>query len=184
VPFERVRELIGKGGDKLLKEVANLSDESPLGKRITAARAELFLREYLPQLRAFPKARDLLLRLRQDGYTLVAATSAKSTEANALLDVCGAIELVHAQTSSDEADNSKPDPDIIRAALGKAGVAAQAALMLGDTPYDITAARRAGVGTVALRSGGWDDTALAGATAIYDDCADLLAKYTGSPFAR
>jgi HAD superfamily hydrolase (TIGR01509 family) len=184
VPFERVRSLIGKGGDKLLIQAAGIDKGSPEGKRIDAARAERFMRGYLPHLKPVPGARQLLERMREDGLTLVVATSAKKAEMDALLDICKAQDLVHAETSSDDADKSKPDPDIIVAALQKAKAAPTAALMLGDTPYDVDAARRAGVDALAVRSGGWDTAALDGAIAIYDDVADLLARYADSPLGR
>ena len=183
VPFEQLRSLIGKGGDKLLAETVGVDKNSPAGKAIDAQRAQLFLREHLPRLRPLPGARELILRLRAEGLRLIVATSAKSQEMNALLELCGVRHYIQAHTSSDEAERSKPDPDIVQAALGKAAVPASAALMLGDTPYDVEAAARAGVGTVALRSGGWNDDALAGAVAIYDHAAQLAARYETSPFA-
>jgi HAD superfamily hydrolase (TIGR01509 family) len=184
VPYERVRSLIGKGGDKLLIQASGVEKDSAEGQRIDKARAERFRRDYMPHLKPFPKARELLARLREDGLSLVVATSAKQAEMDALLEICGAKDLVHARTSSDDADKSKPDPDIIQAALEKAQAAPTAALMLGDTPYDIDAARRGGVDSVAVRSGGWDTAALDGAIAIYDDVADLLARYADSPLGR
>jgi HAD superfamily hydrolase (TIGR01509 family) len=184
VPFERVRSLIGEGGDKLLIQVAGIEKDSPEGQRIDKARGERFMCDYMPHLKPLPKARELLGRMREDGLTLVAATSAKKAEMDALLELCGANDLVHAATSSDDADRSKPDPDIIQAALVKAKATPTAALMLGDTPYDIDAARRAGVDALAVRSGGWGTEALDGAIAIYDDVADLLARYADSPLGR
>jgi HAD superfamily hydrolase (TIGR01509 family) len=184
VPLERVRSLIGKGGDKLLIQAAGIEKDSPEGKRIDEARADRFMRGYLPHIKPVARARDLLARMREDGLTLVVATSAKKAEMDALLDICGATDLVHAETSSDDAEKSKPDPDIIVAALHKANAAPTAALMLGDTPYDVEAARRAGVDALAVRSGGWDTAALDGAIAIYDDVADLLARYGDSPLGR
>jgi HAD superfamily hydrolase (TIGR01509 family) len=184
VPFDRLRALIGKGGDKLLAEVARIDKETPQGKQIDQLRERTFVRDYLPRLKPFPKARELLLRLREDGLRLVVATSAKRSEMDALLELCGASDLVHAHTSSDEADKSKPDPDIIQAALRKAEASAGECSMLGDTPYDVEAAGRCGVSAVGLRSGGWGDAELEGALAIYDDVADLLAHYEQSPFAQ
>jgi len=184
IAFEKIRVLIGKGGDKLLVEVAGIEKESPQGKQIDQRRAQLFARDHLPRLKAFPKARELLVRLRGDGLRLVVATSAKGAEMDALLEICEAKDLLHASTSSDDAESSKPDPDIIKAALQKAGTSASESVMLGDTPYDVEAARRGDVGTVAVRSGGWEDDALDGALAIYDDVADLLARYDNTPFAR
>jgi HAD superfamily hydrolase (TIGR01509 family) len=183
LPFARVRALIGKGGDKLLAEAAGIDKESALGKQIDQRRERTFMRDFLPRLKPFPGARELLLRLRDDGVRRVVATSAKRSEMEALLDICGASGLIDAHTSSDDADNSKPDPDIIQAALQKAGVPASASVMLGDTPYDLEASSRCDVGSVAVRSGGWEDAALASALAIYDDVADLLAHYAESPLA-
>lgn len=184
VTFEQVKALIGKGGDKILRELAGIDVESEQGKEIEELRGQLFMREYLPQLRPFPKARDLLLRLREDGLYLVIATSAKQAEMDALLDVCGAHGIVDACTSSDDAERSKPDPDIIYAAMAKAEALASECLMLGDTPYDVESARRAYVPTVALRTGGWPDSELAHAVAVYDDVADVLAHYARSPFVE
>lgn len=184
VPFERVRELIGKGGDKLLPEVTGLEDSSPEGKRISEHRSRHFQQAYLPQLKPFPGARELLARMHAAGLRLVVATSAKEEEMAALLRICGAEPFVQARTSSDDADNSKPDPDIVEAALRRAGAKPEEALMLGDTPYDVEAAARAGVRAIALRSGGWSDMALQGALAIYDDVADLLGHYDQSVLAQ
>ena len=116
------------------------------------------------------------------GLTLVVATSAKEAEYEKLVQIAGVEGVVDDQTTADDASRSKPDPDIIVAALKKAEVAPAEAVMLGDTPYDVQAARAAGVGCVALRSGGWTDEDLGDALAVYDDPADLLAHYDTSPF--
>lgn len=184
VAFERVRALIGKGGDKLLAEAAGLDKASPHGKEIDHWRERAFMRDHLPRLKPFPMVQELLVRLRDDGLRLVVATSAKRAEMDALLDICGARHLMHAHASSDDAEKSKPDPDIVQAALQKADVPAAESLMLGDTPYDVEAAQLGGVSTVAVRSGGWNDAALQSALAIYDDVADLLSHYDASPFTR
>jgi len=184
VVFERVRPLIGKGGDKLMPEVIGLDSESEEGKHIEERRSKIFLERYLPKLEPFPRARELLERFRAEGLRLVVATSAKKEEMDPLLKLCGGSDIVTDRTSSDDAEQSKPDTDIVTAALDRAEVAADEALMLGDTPYDVEAAMPVGVGTVALRSGGWDDTALAGAIAIYADARDLLQRYEQSPFRR
>jgi phosphoglycolate phosphatase-like HAD superfamily hydrolase len=117
----------------------------------------------------------------EHGVKLVVASSAKEEELKGLLKVCGADRFIEAKTSSDDADKSKPDPDIVHAALGSIGLPASEVLMLGDTPYDIEAAGRAGVAVIALRCGGWGDAQLARAIAIYDDPADLLKRFDESP---
>jgi HAD superfamily hydrolase (TIGR01549 family) len=182
VTFDRVRWLIGKGGDKLLPEVTGIEEDSPRGKELTKRRSHIFQRTYLPQLRAFPGAKALLERMHKYDLRLVAATSASDDEMDSLLEKTGAQNLFFRATSSDDAERSKPDPDIVRAALRKAGCRPSGAIMLGDTPYDIEAAIQAGVRVVALRSGGWPDDRLQGALAIFDDPQSLLADYERSPF--
>jgi phosphoglycolate phosphatase-like HAD superfamily hydrolase len=115
----------------------------------------------------------------------VVATSAGADELALLLRQAQVDDLIEQATTSDEAGRSKPDPDIVCAALAKGGLRPEAAIMLGDTPYDIEAAARAGVASIAFRCGGWwDDRALAGALAIYDDPAALLADFDRSPLVR
>ena len=182
--FERVRELIGEGGDKLLPQVTGLDLESHEGKRLSTERAVLFRRTYLPKLRAFPKAEALLRRLSGAGLRLVVASSAKRDELRPLLKLCGALPFLEHQTSADDAERSKPDPDIVQAALRKSECSPAEAVLLGDTPYDVLSAAKAGVRTVALRSGGHPDSALRRALAIYDDVADLLDNFETSVFAQ
>lgn len=183
VPFERVRDLIGKGGDKLLPETIGVEKDSAEGEKIAARRSFLFKTRYLPKLEAFPQAKKLLEALRARGLSLVVATSAQEDELAALLAIGGLDDVMDHAATSDDAKASKPEPDIVNAALRKAGCRPSEAVMLGDTPYDVKAATRAGVAIVALRCGGWDDHDLAGAAAIYDDARDLLAHLDASPFA-
>jgi len=181
IPFEQIRPLIGKGGDKILPELTGLDPESGEAKRLGETRSEIFLERELPTLRATPGARALLERMKAEGLELVVATSAKSTEVRALLEQTGVSDLIQLASSSDDAERSKPDPDIVQAALRLSGSEAAHSAMLGDTPYDVAAAARARVPAIALRCGGWwGDDALAAAVAIYDDPAELVAKWEGS----
>lgn len=183
VSFERIRPLIGMGGDKILPELVGLDPDSTEAQRMSERRGEIFRTQELPHLTAAPGARDLLLRFRADGYELSVATSAKAADVKATLEQAGVADLIETATSSDDAERSKPDPDIVRAALQRSKRPASHALMLGDTPYDIEAATRARVRIVALRCGGWwSDKSLGGAEAIYDDPAALLARYDDSIF--
>jgi HAD superfamily hydrolase (TIGR01509 family) len=182
IPVERVRPLIGMGGDKLLPRLTGLDHESDRAQLLTARRNEIFNAMYLPHLRAFPCVHELLARFKASGLALVVATSAQKQELNALLEQAGLEELVDRKTSSSDADRSKPDPDIIHAALERGKLRPDEVLMLGDTPYDVAAAAHAGVSTVAFRCGGWSDRALSGAVAIYDDAEALLERYETSPF--
>lgn len=181
---DHVRRLIGKGGDKLMPEVAGIDKDSERGQAISARRSQLFLEEYLPRLRAFPRARDLVARMRAQGLSVTVATSAKAEEVKAMLRVADVLDLVDIGVSSGDVEHSKPDPDVVVAALKRARLAPGEAILLGDTPYDVGAGGRAGVAVVGLRCGGWDDASLEGAIAIYDDPANLLAGYDHSPFAK
>jgi HAD superfamily hydrolase (TIGR01549 family) len=181
IRFEQVRPLVGMGGDKLLPILTGLDHESPKGKRLTERKKALFEQKYLPHLEPTRGARQLLEHMVAEGLTLVIATSASDDEMRALLDRASVADLIDAATSSADVESSKPEPDVIGAALEKGRLRADEAVMIGDTPYDIAAAVRAGVPTIALRCGGWwDDLALGAAVAIYDDPADLLAQYDDS----
>ena len=184
IGFTEVRRLIGMGGDRVLPRLTGVEEESAEGERWSERRGEIFRERHLPGLRPFQGARALLERMRADGYRLVVASSASEEDLGLLLEKAGVADLVEERTSSGDAESSKPAPDIVEAALASAGVEPREALMLGDTPYDVEACLRAGVPIVALRSGGWDDRALRGAAAVYDDPADLLARYDASPLAR
>lgn len=180
--FDEIRRRIGKGGDKLVWEVVGLDkDEDPKAKAASEDRSRMFLDEFAPKLKGFSGARELIERLKADGLKIVVASSAQDKELGTLLEIAGVADLIEHETSSDDAEESKPDPDIILAALEKSGLAADRALMIGDTPYDVEAAARAGVATIAVRSGGWGDDDLKGAIAVYQDVADLLAHYDESP---
>jgi HAD superfamily hydrolase (TIGR01509 family) len=184
VTFERVRPLIGMGGDKLLPEVAGISADSAEGQAISERRREIFRQRFLPTLQPTRGANALLEHLRDDRMTLVVASSAQASEIDSLLQVANAAKLFESKASSDDAERSKPDPDIVQAAIDRTGCPREEVMMIGDTPYDIEAALRAGIGIVALRCGGWRDDALGKALAIYDDPADLLEHYDVSPFKR
>jgi HAD superfamily hydrolase (TIGR01509 family) len=184
VPYERIRPLIGMGGDKLLPAAAGLSDDSPEGKAIAERRGEIFRARFLPRIEAFPGTRDLLQDLRRRGFRLAVASSAKEEELEPLLRIAGAHDLIESATSADDAESSKPDPDVIHAALQRLGRAPGEAVMIGDTPYDAEAARRGGVDCVGFRCGGWDGAALATAIAVYDGPWDLLRRLDESPLAQ
>jgi HAD superfamily hydrolase (TIGR01509 family) len=183
VSFDAVRWKIGMGGDKLMPAVSGLSVESPEGERITKRRGEIFTTEFLPNLQPFRQAGELVAAIKARGITAVAASSAQKDELQKLLDIANAAWLLDGYTSSDDAEESKPDPDIIVAAVKQARARPADALMIGDTPYDVEAARRAGVEVIGFRCGGWGDQDLAGARAIFDGPWDLLAHLDDLPLA-
>lgn len=175
----RVRALIGKGADKLLPELICLNPNDPLFGRMTEERTALFLDSYPPALRPTAGARALLEHMKAEGLRLVVATSA-SKELPALQRQAGIDDLIDHAATSEDAEDSKPDADIVQAALTKAGVAAPLAVMVGDTPYDVEDASRAGVASVVLRCGGWwRDDDFAGALCIFEDPADWLQHWPG-----
>jgi HAD superfamily hydrolase (TIGR01509 family) len=180
---EDIRPLVGMGGDNLLPRVVGVSSDSDLGKRIGEQRSRLFKERYLPRLQPFPEVRSLLERMRERGLKLVAASSSKADEVEKLLEIAGVADLMDESTSASDTRNSKPDPDLIHSGLERIGLPAGEVVMLGDTPYDIEAAAKAGVGVIAFRCGGFPDEDLEGALAIYDGAADLLARYDESPLA-
>ncbi len=182
VPLEKVRPLIGMGGDKVVPELApGLNAEDGVGKEIADTRKEVMLETFGPTLQPAPGSRELVRHAQQEGLAIVVASSASSEELETLLTVARVDDLLPARTTMDDAGQSKPAPDIVAVALTKIGLSADAVVMVGDSPYDIASAAQVGVGTIALRCGGFSDGDLKGALALYDDPADLLARYDASP---
>jgi HAD superfamily hydrolase (TIGR01509 family) len=184
VPFEVVRPLIGMGADKLLPKTIGIRHDSEQGKKLIKRRSEIFREKYLPRLRPLPGARALVLRVRENGLKAIVATSAKDEELQGLLRAADVEDLMEEKATASDAKRSKPDPDIVEAAIEESGVSPSNAVMIGDTPYDVEAATRAEVRSIAFRSGGWDDESLKGAAEIYDGPADLLAHYDASLLGR
>jgi HAD superfamily hydrolase (TIGR01509 family) len=186
VPFEKVRPLIGMGGDKVLPEVLGIEKDSDEGKKISAKRKEFVKTRYISTIKSYPQAKELLEHMHDCGLKLVIATSAEPDEMEQTLKIIGphVQDLMETQTTSQDAKLSKPDPDIMKVALERSGFSADEVVMIGDTPYDLEAAAKAGIQSIAFRSGGWSDKDLAQASAIYTDTADLLAHYDTSPLAK
>jgi len=182
IHFDTVRALIGMGSDKVLPRIAGIEKESADGKRMAERHGEIFRTQYLPHLSAFPGTREMLEALIEARYTLVVATSASEKDMKAILEQAGIADLLTKKTNSSDVEDSKPDPDIIQAALKKAGVPAGSAVMIGDTPYDIEAASNAGVKSVAFRCGGWwTDEDLGDADFIADGPASFTADLSDRP---
>jgi len=184
VSADRVRRAIGMGGDKLVPHVSGLTHDSKAGRRIAARRSEIFRTDFLPHLQPFPRVRELVEQLMADGYRVVIASSAQADELDPLLEIAGIADLIHAQASGNDTKRSKPDPDIVVAALNRAGAGPSQAAMVGDTPYDVEAALKAGIAMVGVESGGWKRDDLQGAVEVHTGVADLCARYGESIFAR
>lgn len=184
VPFDEVRRQIGKGGDQLMPVFLPADVVERDGEAIERRRTELFRAKYLPGLRPFPSTRELVERAIGAGLKVVLASSAKGDELEAYKKIARVEDLIQEATSSDDAERSKPHPDIFQAALEKlGGLDPAAALVVGDTPYDAEAAVKAGVRPVGLLCGGFPEAGprAAGCVAVYRDPADLLARFEGSP---
>lgn len=177
VEYDSVRRLIGMGSDKLLPAAIGVESESEVGRRIAKRKGAIF-KQLLPELKPTPGARQLVEKLRNGGLTLVVASSAGRDEIKLLLKQAGVADLIDDETTADDAEESKPEPDIILAALRKANARSHDAVMIGDTPYDVEAARRAGVDIIALRCGGWSDDELVGAIAFHDHPLALVRSWS------
>ncbi len=187
VDFAAVRHQIGKGGDQLMKEF--LSDEQIErdGKEIEAQRKAHFAKHYLPDVKGFPRVRKLFERLLEDDRQIALASSAAGDELETYKEKADIADLVDAETSKDDADQSKPEPDIFQAALERLeDVEPAEVFVIGDAPWDAIAANRAGIRTIGLLCGGFPEVELlqAGCVAIYRDAADLLEQYDDSPLAE
>ena len=180
VPYEEVRSQIGKGADQLLPALVPAERLEEVAGPLTAFRARLFREAYLPQVAAFPAVRRLVARLRGDGKRIALASSSKQDELEHYVRAAALDGLYDAATSADDADRTKPYPDVLDAALRKLGASNPARCRLvGDTPYDAAAAVRAGVIPVGVLCGGFAPELLrrAGCVALYRDPASLLAAY-------
>lgn len=184
VPFDAVRPLIGMGADKLLPQTIGIAHDSEEGKKLSKRRSEIFRERHLPKLRALPGSRDLVMRIKSSNLKAIVATSAKDEELKGLLKAARVDDLMEEKATASDARSSKPDPDIVEAAIAESGIPANSLVMIGDTPYDIEAAAKADVRTIAFRSGGWSDNALKGAVEIYDGPADLLANFASSLISK
>ncbi|PIG91136.1 HAD family hydrolase [Gloeocapsopsis sp. IPPAS B-1203] len=185
IAFEQVRPLIGMGGDQVIpRMVPGLNKEEGDGKKVSERRKELILQKYGPKLQAASGARELIQRMKQQGLKLIIASSATSQELEILLKAAKVDDLLDEATTSSDAEASKPEPDIVEAALSKLKVQPNEVVMLGDTPYDVQAASAAGIGMIAVRCGGFEDAQLEGVQEIYDDPADLLAHYDESLLSK
>jgi HAD superfamily hydrolase (TIGR01509 family) len=184
VPFDVVRPLIGMGADKLLPKTIGIKHDTAEAKKLIKRRSEIFRERYLPRLRPFNGSRELVLRVRSDGLKAIVATSAKDEELKSLLKAAQVEDLMQERATASDAKRSKPDPDIVEAAIDESDTEPETLVMIGDTPYDIEAATKARVRAIAFRSGGWADEALKGAVEIYDGPADLLAHYDTSLLGR
>ena len=181
---ERIRPQVGKGGDNLLPTLLPQLDEAAR-QELEEWRSELFKRDFLPRATPFPGIRPLFEALVGEGVRIVLASSSDEAEVKYHIGLIGCEDLIHAATSRDDVEHSKPCPDIFEAALAKVSpFGSDAAIVVGDTPWDMKAAARAGMRAIGFRCGGFRDADLSGACALFDDARDLLTRFHDSPFVR
>jgi HAD superfamily hydrolase (TIGR01509 family) len=186
VSVEDVRRQIGKGGDQLMPVFLDEHTLLEQGDEIERYRSDLFKRCYFDKARAFPAVRDLFVKLREANTTIAVGSSCKADELDHYLGLAGVADLVSVRTTSADAARTKPYPDIFKAALQALGeVAGRDVVVIGDSPYDAEAARRAGLASVGLLSGGFaeEELRVAGCVAVYRDPRDLLDNLDASPLA-
>jgi HAD superfamily hydrolase (TIGR01509 family) len=182
-----LREHIGKGSDQYLPEFLSPEELRTTGKEIDKYRSKLFREKFLPEVKPFSKVRELFERIRRDERRIALATSSHKDDVQTYTDMAGITDLVDCQITADDAERSKPAPDVFEAALEALKLPADAVIAVGDTRFDVQAANRIGVATIGLlcgRAADEDTLRKAGAIAIYKDPADLLEKYERSPLTQ
>src|SRR5918911_3504357 len=161
IPFDEVRQQIGKGGDQLMPVFFSKEELREFGEEMEKYRGDLFKRDFLPRVRPFPHVRDLFLRIREDGKRIALASSAKEEELQVYKRIAHIEDLVEEETSADDADKSKPHPDIFEAALKRLGdVKTDEVVVVGDTPYDAEAAGKLSLRTIGVLCGGFPEAEL------------------------
>jgi HAD superfamily hydrolase (TIGR01549 family) len=180
VPFEKVRRQIGKGGDNLMPVFLSQKQLQSFGRELDTFRSGHFKRKYLEYLRPFAGVRPLFERLMADGISIALASSAKPDELKVYKKIAQIEDLLDAEISSEDAEKSKPAPDIFHAALRQLpGIAKNRIVVVGDAPYDAEAAEKAGLRSIGLLCGGFPANSLTrgGCSAVYRSPSNLLVNY-------
>jgi HAD superfamily hydrolase (TIGR01509 family) len=183
LPIWRIHRHIGMGGDQLVQALTDERTEQQKGDDIRAAEKTLYF-QLIDEVQPMADSRELIEQLKGRGHTVVLASSAKADEVEHYLDLLDARELADDWTTSADVESTKPAPDLVSAALEKAGASAEDAVMVGDTPWDVEAAGKAGVDTIAVRTGGFAISELeeAGAKAVFESVTELCERLDETPF--
>ena len=184
LPIWQLHRHIGMGGDQMVAAVAGDAVESACGDTVREAETEHYF-STIDEVRPMEGSRELIEELRRRGHSVVFASSAKAKEVDVYLDLLEARELAQSSTTSADVEATKPAPDLVHAALEKAGGRPEEAVLVGDTPWDIEAAAQAGVPTLAVLTGGFSEAELteAGAAGVFESVADLCAQLDGTALA-
>jgi HAD superfamily hydrolase (TIGR01509 family) len=180
LPVWRIHRHIGMGGDQLVEALAGKDVDEEKGDDIRSAEKALYLAS-IESVEPFSGARELICDLKDQGRDVVLASSAKEQEVDHYLDLLDARDLADGWTTSADVEETKPQPDLVNAALEKLGT--RDAVMVGDTPWDIKAAKAAGIETIAVLTGGFGDDELeeAGAAVVFESIVELRERIADTP---
>ena len=183
---EDVRRQIGKGGDELIPVYVPWWKRTQVETPLKEYRKYLFQKDFLSKVEPLPKAREFLVRVKDAGIRPALASSADKDDLQVYKKIVGMEDLIEKETSADDADRSKPHPDIFTAALSRLNLPPEKCIALGDTPYDAEAAGKAGMRTIGVMTGGWSaqDLMAAGCVETYDGVAELLGRFEESALVR
>jgi len=184
-PVWRLHRLIGMGGDQVIKTIGGDELEERIGEEARKRQGE-HVDEMIGEVSPLPGARELLLAIKERGHRLVLASSGQPRHVDIAVDLLDARDIADAITSSEDAEATKPAPDLLQVALRKLGAGPDDdSVMIGDSVWDVEAAKKAGMPTITVRSGGFGDDELreAGAIGIYDTPGDLAAALDDTPLA-
>jgi HAD superfamily hydrolase (TIGR01509 family) len=184
LPIWRIHRHIGMGGDQLVTALTDERTEDELGDELRDSETKRYF-ELIDEVEPMEGARDLIEQLKRRGHTVVLASSAKADEVDHYLDLLDARELADGWTTSADVESTKPEPDLVSSALERAGGSPEDAVMVGDTPWDVEAARRAGVPTITVMTGGFAEAELrdAGAVAVFESVSELSDQLDQTPLA-
>ena len=182
VPTWRIHRHVGMGGDHLISVVAGDGVEERLGDDIREAEKALYM-EMIDEVEPMEGARDLIVELKERGHSVVLASSAKDNEVDHYLDLLDARDICDGWTTSGDVEATKPEPDLVKAAMAKSD--SDKAVMVGDSTWDCEAAKRAGIQTVAVLTGGFSERELldAGAAKVFESVNELRHRLDETPFA-
>jgi HAD superfamily hydrolase (TIGR01509 family) len=182
--IETVRRQIGKGGDQLIPVFVPWWKRKIIEEPLETYRKYVFRHDYLPKVRPLPGVRELFLHMREAGIRIALASSSNKDDLEIYKKIAGISDLVDESTSADDADRSKPHPDIFVSTLKKLKATPTSVLALGDTPYDAEAAGNADIRTVGVTTGGWSKEELlqAGCIEVYKDLPELFENFGRSAF--
>ncbi len=185
IPLRELRQQIGKGGDQYLPVFLSPPEMQAFGEELNTFRGDLFKKKYLERVQAFPKVRELFEQVRAGGKRIALASSGNADEIEHYVELAHIGDLIDSRTTKTEVRHSKPEPDVFLEALRQLRLSAEEAIVIGDTPFDVQAAKKSQMQTIALLCGGFgeDELRASGAVAIYRDVADLLESYQRSPLA-